>query len=94
MTVLSHFLHTKCKGDPVLSAVSSRLHSAAQEFRQTSAQGASVAIAAQRRMVLDASPFRDSQTLRSTLLATPYVGNSLFGGLFPKAVEEAARSLE
>ena len=94
MKVLSQYLHSKCRGDPVLSAVSSRLHSAVQESRQTSAQGASVAIAAQHRMVLDASPFRDSRTLRSMLLATPYVGNSLFGGQFPKAVEEATRSLE
>ncbi len=95
--VVSIPAQNKCKGDTVLSAVSSKLHSAIQKSRLTLtclAQGAFVAIAAQPRMVLDASPFRDSRTLRSTLLATPCVGNSLFGGQFQKAVEQATRSLE
>ncbi len=65
-----------------MGAVSSKLHSAVQESRLTSVQG--VDVAAQRHMVLDASPFRDSWTLESTLLALPYVGNSMFRGQFQK----------
>ncbi len=63
----------------------------------TSAQVASVAIAAQRRMngmILDASAFRDSRPLRATLLSTPFVGSSLFGGQFQSSVEEATCSQE
>ncbi len=84
----------KCKGDSILGALSSKLHSAAQESCQTSAQGVSVAIVAQHRMVLDACPFQNSRTFRSMLLATPYVDNSLFVSQFQKAVEEATHSLE
>ncbi len=47
---------------------------------------------AQRRMILDASAFRDCQPLRATLLSTPFVGSSLFGGQFQSSVEEATRS--
>ncbi len=89
MTVLSHYLYNKCKGDSILGAVSSKLHSATQESRQTSAQGASVATAAQRHMASDASPFKILG-----FLATPYIGNSLFGGHFHKAAENATHSLE
>ncbi len=56
-TLLSRCLHGKCGQDPVLEAVCKELHSAIQESRQTSARGASVSIATQRRLVVDASAF-------------------------------------
>ncbi len=65
-----------------------------RESRHTSAQAASVAIAAQRHMILDASAFRDCWPLRATLLSTPFVGSSLFGGQFQSSVEEATCSQE
>ena len=46
------------------------------------------------RMILDASMFRDCRPLRATLLSTPFVGSSLFGGQFQSSVEEATRSKE
>ncbi len=59
MTVLINYLYNHCQDDPVLKAVCNHLHGAIRESRQTSAQVASVAIATQRRMILDASVFRD-----------------------------------
>ncbi len=53
-----------------------------------------MAIAAQRCMILDASAFRDCRPLRATLLSTPSVGSSLFGGQFQTSVKEATRSQE
>ncbi len=53
-----------------------------------------MAIAAQRRMILDASVFRDCRLLRATLLSTPFVGSSLFGGQFQSSVEEATLNQE
>ncbi len=94
MTVMINFLYNHCQDDPVLKAVCNHLHGAIRESRLTSAQAASVAIAAQRRMILDASAFRDCRPLRATLFATPYVGTSLFGGQFQSSVEEATRSQE
>ncbi len=94
MTVLINYMYNHCQGDPVLKAVCNYLHGAIQESRLTSAQGASVAIAAQCRMILDASAFQDCQPLRATLLSTPFVGSSLFGGQFQSLFEEATRSQE
>ncbi len=51
-------------------------------------------IAAQHHMILDASAFRDCRPLRVTLLATPFVGSSLFSGQFQSSVEEATHSQE
>ncbi len=93
-TLLSKYVYSKCGQDPVLEAVCKKLHGAIRESRQTSARGASVAIAAQRRLVVDASAFRDCRDLRSSLLATPFVGSSLFGGQFMSSVEAATRSQE
>ncbi len=70
-TLLSKCVHSKCGQDPVLEAVSEKLHGAIQESRQTSARSASVAIAAQCRLVVDASAFRDCRDRLSLLLATP-----------------------
>ncbi len=53
-----------------------------------------MAIAAERRMILDASVFRDCRPLRATLLSTPFVGSSLFGGQFQSSVEEVTHSQE
>ncbi len=94
MMVMINYLYNHCQSDPVLKAVCNHLHGAIQESRVTSSQGASVAIAAQRRMILDASSFRDCRPLRATLLSTPFVGSSLFGGQFQSSVEEATRSQE
>ncbi len=94
MTVMINYLYNHCQGDPVLKAVCNHLHGAIQEFCVTSSQAASVAIAAQRRMILDASAFRDCRPLRATLLSTPFVGSSLFGGQFQSSVEEATHSQE
>ncbi len=87
-------LPVHCQDDPVLKAVCNHLHGAIRESRQTSAHAASVAIAAQRRMILDASAFRDCRPPRATLLSTPFVGSLLFGGQFQSSVEEATRSQE
>ena len=88
MAVMINFLYNHCQDDPVLKAVCNHLHGAIRESRMTSAQAASVAIAAQRRMILDASAFRDCRPLRATLLSTPFVGSSLFGGQFQSSVEK------
>ncbi len=53
-----------------------------------------MAIAAQHHMILDASAFRDCRTLRATLLSTPFVGSSLFGGQFQSSLEEATSGQE
>ncbi len=58
MMVMINYLYDHCQADPVLKAVCNHLHGAIRESRQTSAQAASVAIAAQRRMILNASTFR------------------------------------
>ncbi len=94
MTVLINYLYDHCQGDPVLKAVCNHLHGAIRESHQTSAQAASVAIAAQGHMILDASLFRDCTPLRATLLSTPFVGSSLFGGQFQSSLEEATSSQE
>ncbi len=78
MTVMINYLYNHCQADPALKAVCNHLHGAIRESCQTSAQAASVAIAAQCRMILDASTFRDCQPLKATLLSTPFVGSSLF----------------
>ncbi len=94
MTVMINYLYNHCQDDPVLKAVCNHLHGAIRESRMTSSQAASVAIAAQRRMILDASAFRDCRPLRATLLSTPFVGSSLFGGQFQSSVKEATHSQE
>ena len=53
-----------------------------------------MAIAAQRRMILDASALCDCRPLRATLLSTPFVASSLFGGQFQSSVEDATHSRE
>ena len=53
-----------------------------------------MAIAVQRRMVLDASAFRDCRPLMATLLSTPFIGSLLFGGQFQSSVDEAMHSRE
>ncbi len=70
------------------------LHWAIRESRLTSAQMALVAIAAQHRMILDTSAYQDCMPLRATLLSTPFVGSSLFGGQFQSSVEGAMHSQE
>ncbi len=57
MTVMINYLYNHFQADPVLKAVCNHLHGAIRESCQTSAQGALVAIAAQCRMMLDASTF-------------------------------------
>ncbi len=57
MTVMINYLYNHCQADPVLKAVCSHLYGAIRESRLTSSQVASVAIAAQRCMILDASAF-------------------------------------
>ncbi len=94
MTVLINYLYNHCQGDPVLKALCNHLHGAIQESLQTSAQAASVAIAAERRMILNASAFQDCRPLKATLLSTPFVGSSLFGGQFQSSFEEATHSQE
>ncbi len=82
ITVLSSFLFSRFKDNPVLCAVSGKLHNIVQDSHQTVVLGALVAIAAQHRMVFNASPFQGSRILRSMLLAIPYFGNfSLLGTL-------------
>ena len=71
-------LYNNCLDDPVLKAVCNNLHVAIRESCLTLAQVASVAIAAQHHLVLDASTF-DCWPLRATLLSIPFVGTSLFG---------------
>ena len=88
MMVMISYLYNHCQADPVLKAVCNHLHGAIRESHQTSAQGASVAIAAQRCMILDAPTFRDCRPFRVTLQSTPFVGSSLFGGQFQSSVEE------
>ncbi len=80
MMVMINYLHNHCQADPVLIAVCNHLHGAIQESHQTSAQAASGAIAAECRMILDASAFQDCRPLRATLLSTPLVGSSIFDG--------------
>ncbi len=98
MTVMINYLYTiigsHCQADPILKAPCNHLHGAIRESRLTSAQAASVAIAAQCHMILDASTFRDCGPLRATLLFIPFVGSSLFGGQFQPSVEEATHSQE
>ncbi len=59
MTVMINYLYNHCHVDPVIKTVCNHLHGAIRESHQTSAQAASVAIAAQCRMILDASTFWD-----------------------------------
>ncbi len=94
MTVLINYLYNYCQADPVLKAVCNYLHGAIRESRLISAQAASVGIVAQRRMILDASAFQDCQPLKASILSTPFVGSSLFGGQFRSLVEEVTRSQE
>ncbi len=94
MTVMINYLYNHCQADPVLKALCNHLHGAIRESRMTSSQAALVAVVAQRRMILNASTFRDCQPLWATLLSTPFVGSSLFGGQFQSSVEEATRSQE
>ncbi len=94
MTVMVNYLYNHCQADPVLKAVCNLLHGAIRESRMTSSQVASMAIAVQCRMILDASTFRDCRPLRATLLSTPFVGSSLFGGQFQSSVGEAMSSKE
>ncbi len=94
MMVMINYLCNHCQADPVLKAVCNHLHGAIRESRQTSAQAALVAIAAQCHMILDASAFWVCRSLRATLLSTPFVGYSLFGGQLQSSVEEATRSQE
>ncbi len=81
-TLFSKYLYSKCCQHPVLETVICRLHGAIQESCQTLACCASVAIAAQHCLVVDASAFLHCRDLKSSLLATPFIGSSLFGGLF------------
>ncbi len=71
MAVLINYLYNLCQADPILKAVCNHLHGAIQESCLTSGQAASVGIAAQRRMILDASAFRDCRPLRTTLCPPP-----------------------
>ncbi len=87
-------LYNHCQKDPNLKAVCNHLQGAIRESRLTSAQAALVVIAALHCMILDALPFRDCWPLRATLLSTPFVDSSLFGGQFQSSVEEATRSQE
>ncbi len=56
-TLLSKYVHSRCGQDAVLEAVCKKFHGAIREYHQTSARGVSVAIAAQRRLVVNASAF-------------------------------------
>ncbi len=71
---------------PVLKAVCSQLHDGIQESHQILAQVVSVTVVAQHRMVFDASMFWDCGPRWATLLSTPFVGTSLFGGQFQSSV--------
>ncbi len=55
--VMVNYLYNHRQADPVLKAVCNHLHGAIRESCQTSAQAASVAIAVQCHMILDASCF-------------------------------------
>ena len=94
MMVMINYLYNHYQADPVLNAVCNHLHGAIRESCQTSAQATSVTIAAQRCMILAASAFRDCRPLRATLMSTPFVGSSLFGGQFQSSFEEATCSQE
>ncbi len=63
MTAVINYLYNHCQADPVLKAVCNHLHVAIRESRQPSASAASVAIVAQRRMILDAFAFQDCRPL-------------------------------
>ncbi len=89
MTVIINYLFNKCQDCPVLKAVCCNLHRAIRESHLTLAHAASVAVVAQRHMVLDVFAFHDCRPLRATLLSTPFVGTSLFGGQFQSSVEDA-----
>ena len=91
-TMLSKYLHSKCCHDLVLEAVCKKFHGAIRKSRQTYA-GASVAVAAQCRLIVDVSAFRDCRDLWSSLLATPFVGSFLFAEQF-MSVEAATHSQE
>ncbi len=78
-TLLSKYLCSNCCQDPVLeAAVICKLHGAIQESCQTSARGASVAILVECHLVVVASAFYGLGELGSLLLATPFIGSSLF----------------
>ncbi len=94
LTVLSQFLKQQNIQDPVTRAVISHMHSAIQESRKVSATGASSAIAASCRMVLDSPACHGWQALRPKLLGSPYGGTNLFGGSFDTHIECATRTLE
>ncbi len=92
--LLSNYLRSKCGQDPVLEGVFCKLHGAIRESHQISARGTSVAIGVQCRLVVNTSTFRDCSDLQSSLLATPFVGSSLFGGQFMFSEEAAMHSQE
>lgn len=75
-TVLVHYLYNRCCDDPIFVVIICKLHGASPIYPgpyiigvvmtrsdQTSAGGASLAIAAQCHLVLDASAFRDCRNL-------------------------------
>ncbi len=94
LTVLSQFLNQQNIQDPVTRAVISHMYSAVQESRKVSATGASTAIAASRRMVLDSPACRGWQALWPKLLSSPYGGTNLFGGSFYTHIDSATRAQE
>ena len=69
--------------DPVICAAICQMHSAVQESRKVSATGASTAIAASWRMVLDSPAYRGWQALRPKLLRSPMVAPIRLVGRFP-----------
>ncbi len=88
MVLIFSYFFNKCQDYPVFKAVCCQMHGATQEFHQTLAQAATVAVAAQCHMALDASAFRDCHPLRVMLLPTILVGTSIFGGQFLSSNEE------
>ncbi len=92
-TLLSKYLHSKCGQDPVLDAVLCKLHGAIPESRQTLAHGASVAVAAQHRLTVDAL-FRTEGTSGTPSWLPPWLAPLSFKGQFMSSVEAAASSQE
>ncbi len=69
--LLSKYLHSKCGHYEALEAVLYMLHSAIQESHQTSARGASVAIAASCHLVVGVSALWDCRDLWSSFFFYP-----------------------
>ena len=67
--MVSKYLHSKSGQEPVLEAVLCKLHDAIREPHQTSAHSASVAVVAQRHLVVDPLAYQDCRNLWSSLLA-------------------------